>query len=139
MSNLYKYYEKQFNLSYWNFINDNLDKPWEWKYLTSNPNITMNIIEKNLDKNWNWKYISLNPNLTWEFLENNLNFLLTDLEECNSFWTYLTQHPNISRSSKKEIHYFDREFKRGDNWYKGHFVTKFTKFLASSGDILNSD
>jgi hypothetical protein len=41
---------------------------------------------------------------------------------------YLTQHPNISRSSKKEIHYFDREFKRGDNWYKGHFITKFTKF-----------
>ena len=98
MSNFYKYYEKQFNLSYWNFINDNLDKPWEWKYLTSNPNITMNIIEKNLDKNWNWKYISLNPNLTWEFLENNLNFLLTDLdlEECTYFWTYLTQHPNIN-------------------------------------------
>ena len=41
---------------------------------------------------------------------------------------YLTQHSNISRASKKEAHFFDREFKRKSCWYKANFITKFTKF-----------
>ena len=36
------------------------DKPWNWKYISQNPNLTMEMIEKNSDKPWDWKYISDN-------------------------------------------------------------------------------
>ena len=31
-----------------------LDKPWDWFYLSRNPNISFENIESNLDKSWNW-------------------------------------------------------------------------------------
>ena len=45
-------------------INNNLDKEWDWYFISSNPNITMEVIINNLDKPWNWGEISSNPNLT---------------------------------------------------------------------------
>jgi len=32
---------------YFNFIKNNPDKPWEWKRLSENPNITMDIVRDN--------------------------------------------------------------------------------------------
>ena len=37
--------------------------------ISTHPNITMEIIEKNIDKEWNWFYMSLNPNLTLQFID----------------------------------------------------------------------
>jgi len=34
---------------------------------------------------------------------------------------YLGQHPRITTSYKKEVHYFDRHFRRGVNWYRSNF------------------
>ena len=42
-------------------INDNPDKPWNWKYISSNPNLTMKFILDNPDKPWDWFLISSNP------------------------------------------------------------------------------
>lgn len=46
----------------------------------------------------------------------------------SSFFSYLTQHPDILGSSRKEVHYFDGgynpridSFKKGENWYRAHF------------------
>jgi len=55
----------------WKFIETNQDKPWNWSYLSSNPNITMEIIEANPNKLWDWACISMNPNITWEIIEAN--------------------------------------------------------------------
>ena len=41
--------------------------------LSQNPNITCEIIQDNLDKPWDWHYISSNTNLTWEFIQANLD------------------------------------------------------------------
>lgn len=38
-----------------------------------------------------------------------------------SFFNYLIQHPQIESPLKKEIHFFDRHFHKGINWYKMHF------------------
>jgi len=38
-----------------------------------------------------------------------------------SLYHYLTQHPDIRAASMKEIHYFDEQFDRDFEWYKGHF------------------
>jgi hypothetical protein len=34
---------------------------------------------------------------------------------------YLCQHPEITTSYKKEVHYFDQHFRRGVNWYRSNF------------------
>ena len=43
------------------FIEKNLNKRWNWCYISRNPNITMEFIEKYQDKPWNWYCISQNP------------------------------------------------------------------------------
>jgi hypothetical protein len=39
----------------------------------------------------------------------------------SSLLNYLLAHPNVGRHTRKEIHYFDREYHRGPAWYRGHF------------------
>lgn len=38
-----------------------------------------------------------------------------------SLFRYLEQHPDVVASTRKELHYFDYQFTRGANWYRGHF------------------
>jgi hypothetical protein len=45
------------------------DKPWDWYWISGNPNITPEYIERHPDKPWVWFYISQNPNITPEFIE----------------------------------------------------------------------
>ncbi len=49
----------------WDIIKSNPEKPWNWVYVSRNPNITMDIVKDNPDKPWNWAGISRNPNLIW--------------------------------------------------------------------------
>lgn len=39
----------------------------------------------------------------------------------SSLLSYLLAHPNVGRHTRKEIHFFDREYARGPAWYRGHF------------------
>ena len=45
------------------------EKPWDWEWISQNPNITMEMIEKYPEKSWNWEWISQNPNITMEMIE----------------------------------------------------------------------
>lgn len=38
-----------------------------------------------------------------------------------SLFAYLAQHPRIAEPTSKEVHYFDYNYHRGQNWYRGHF------------------
>ena len=38
-----------------------------------------------------------------------------------SLYRYLTDHPEIGSAWRKEVHYFDRYFDRGRDWYLAHF------------------
>ncbi len=70
LKNLDKYIVKKWEEYYLNFLMKYEDK-LNWSWISSNPNITMEMIENNPDKLWNWSWISLNPNLTMEIIENN--------------------------------------------------------------------
>ncbi len=48
----------------WDLLCDNPNKPWEWHWISQNPNITWDIIQNNPDKPWNWRCVSCNPNIT---------------------------------------------------------------------------
>jgi len=52
-------------------------------------------------------------------------FLIIGSQRCGttSLYNYLIQHPNIISASKKEIHYFDTNYDKGNKWYNKHFIT----------------
>lgn len=41
------------------FVNENLDKLWDWYYLSINKNITMDFVIQNSDKLWGWHVIQI--------------------------------------------------------------------------------
>ena len=52
--------EKEWTQTYMDFIQENPNKPWNWRYISGNTNITWDIIRENPDKPWNWIAISDN-------------------------------------------------------------------------------
>lgn len=46
-------------------ISENPNIPWNWKYISNNPNITIEFVLVNPNKLWNlgWNGISQNPNI----------------------------------------------------------------------------
>jgi len=86
--------KKQWALKYWDFINDNLDKPWDWNWISKNSNITWNIIRENPDKPWDWGWISWNPNITWDII----------IENPDKPWEWegISDNPNITMDIIRE-------------------------------------
>jgi hypothetical protein len=39
----------------------------------------------------------------------------------SSLHNYLVQHPGVIEPLRKEVHYFDMNFERGEAWYRAHF------------------
>jgi Sulfotransferase domain len=62
------------------------------------------------------------------------DFLVIGSQKCGttSFYNYLTNHPCIYPSTKKEIGFFDRRPNITLNWYKSHFPSLFYKFYAKN-------
>jgi hypothetical protein len=73
------------------FIQQNRDAGWYFRWLSSNPNLTMEFVEENISKNWDWCEMARNPRLTMEFVERNLK--LFDTDEC---WKNLSENPSIT-------------------------------------------
>ena len=61
LKNLDKYIQSKWEVHYWNFLMKYENKiNWNWKCISQNPNITMEMIEKYIDKPWSWVGISQN-------------------------------------------------------------------------------
>ena len=63
------------------------DRPWNWWFLSANPNITWEFIQANPDKHWSSYGISLNPNITWEIIKNN--------PQIRWKWEFISENNNI--------------------------------------------
>jgi hypothetical protein len=55
-----------------------------------------------------------------------------------SLFQYLVQHPDVSKATRKEIHYFDLHFRKGLRWYKSFFPLNSTReyHLRRTGNAL---
>jgi hypothetical protein len=62
------------------------------------------------------------------------DFLIIGGARCgtNSLLHYLGDHPEIATLPSKEIHFFDRHFDRGINWYRSWFPFKSPKKTGES-------
>jgi Sulfotransferase domain len=38
-----------------------------------------------------------------------------------SLYRWMSTHPGVTPAFKKEVHYFDRDYERGERWYRAHF------------------
>jgi hypothetical protein len=49
--------------------------------------------------------------------------LIIGAQKCgtSSLHNYLTQHPGVIAPLRKEVHYFDDNYRRGERWYRAHF------------------
>ncbi len=74
--------------TFWDLFCDNLDKPWNWYWISQNPNITLDIILNNPDKPWDWPGISRNPNITCEIIQAN--------PDKQWDWKYISYNFNIT-------------------------------------------
>ena len=84
----YKDLENEWYYYWFQFILDNPDKPWDWMWLSCNPNITWEIIQDNPDKPWDWMWVSCNPNITWKIIRDNPD------KPWN--WYMISENPNIT-------------------------------------------
>ncbi len=55
------------------------------------------------------------------------DFLIIGAQRCgtSSFYKYLEDHPLIVPSLRKEVRYFERNYARGEGWYRAHFPSKW--------------
>lgn len=52
-----------------------------------------------------------------------------------SLYGWLSEHPHVAPASQKEVHYFDYNFYRGEDWYRTHFPLELERasFAAEHG------
>lgn len=57
------------------------------------------------------------------------DFLIIGAQKCGTTFLYqlLVQHPRVKPAFVKEVHYFDLNFGKGDNWYRSHFPLRVRK------------
>lgn len=55
------------------------------------------------------------------------DFIIIGAQRCGttSLYNYLTKHPCVVSSYKKEVHFFDINFGKGLAWYRAHFFPSF--------------
>ncbi|MGI9609854.1 MAG: sulfotransferase family protein [Acidimicrobiia bacterium] len=60
------------------------------------------------------------------------DFLLIGGMRCGttSVTSWLKLHPEVGGSTVREVHYFDRYYDRGTNWYRSHFDYRKTRRLT---------
>ncbi len=74
------------------FIVEHIDKPWNWKLLSSHPALNTQFVEDNKDKEWDWKLIT-----TREFFEPNVDILLYILQlGVVPDWSVISRNPKIT-------------------------------------------
>jgi hypothetical protein len=51
------------------------------------------------------------------------DFIIIGAQKCGTTFLYqlLVQHPHVKPAFAKEVHYFDLNFGKGDNWYRSYF------------------
>jgi len=94
-------------------------------------NIKSNIL-KRIPNDYKEKYHLLRRRVLWEIGKRTSHkralpgFLIVGAQKSgtSSMFRLLEMHPQVYGSLKKEVHFFDRNYGKGINWYKSHFPMK---------------
>lgn len=58
------------------------------------------------------------------------DFLIIGGQKCGTtaLYNYIIEHPDIYPAVRKQMHYFDNRYEKGDHWYRSGFPTALEKF-----------
>ena len=73
---------------YFDFIKNNPEKPWNWRWLSRNPSITWTIVQANPEKPWDWDSLSRNPM--------SLQKRMWAVEKIQEWWVEILYRPDSS-------------------------------------------
>jgi hypothetical protein len=81
-----------------------------------------------------WKGVVKAPRMATARIRVLPDFLIIGAQRCGttSLQRYLIQHPCIAPSFRKEVHFFDRNLKKGVTWYRAHFPSTPYKYFVST-------
>ncbi len=67
-----------------------------------------------------WFHIWRKPTAAWRPLP---DFIIIGVQKggTSSLFRYLAQHPDLSMAYRKQLHFFDRFWKKGEHWYQACF------------------
>jgi hypothetical protein len=62
------------------------------------------------------------------------DFLIIGAQRCGttSLQRYVIHHPCVAPSFRKEVHFFDRNLRKGITWYRGHFPSVPYKYYVTT-------
>jgi hypothetical protein len=62
------------------------------------------------------------------------DFLIIGAQRCGttSLERYLIQHPCVAPPFRKEVHFFDRNLRKGTTWYRAHFPSFLLKYYVTT-------
>ena len=66
------------------YIESNPDKPWNWEYVSLNPNLTLKMLNNHTDKPWDWRNMTYNPCLMIDMID--------EYEEEDWDWHHIKYH-----------------------------------------------
>jgi len=93
------------------FFNIGFNIPWDFGWLSENPNITFDIMKENSDENWDWESLIKNASLSFEIIEeeewlaenNRVNIdLVKENPDRKWNWRRISRNPNITLKDVKE-------------------------------------
>jgi hypothetical protein len=72
------------------------------------------------------------------------DFFIVGAQRCGttSLYRYLTQHPCVLATSRKEIHFFSDNYDKGTRWYRRHFpslLKKCHRMLCCYGQVVTGE
>src|SRR5581483_11863989 len=62
------------------------------------------------------------------------DFLVIGGQKCGTtaLYNYIIEHPDIYLAVRKQMHYFDNRYEKGDRWYRSGFPTVAEKFYVKN-------
>jgi hypothetical protein len=79
-------------------IRNNPNKPWNWQYVSSNPNLTIEMIHSNPDKPWSLYFAGENVKLTPFTLQ-----IIADNEHDGWNWNKISKNPSLTLDIIKQF------------------------------------
>jgi hypothetical protein len=69
------------------------------------------------------------------------DYIIIGAQKCGtaSLFAYLAEHPQVGRSLKKEVSYFNTHFENGYNWYRGFFPFDRGRRAPTAGRFLTGE
>lgn len=116
----------------WEFVQQNMNREWDWGLLSSNPSVTIwEIVCANPSLPWSTKGLARNPNITWEHIQSSPE------RDWGRYKFHLAKNPSITLDIiEKNFDYLTLEYVANNPNITLDFYLKYEHMWNLAGDIV---